>query len=116
VRWVGSSGSRIADLEYTLRLTEAGKLSPNSSVAAIGDITAVRDGLDAVKSGAFAGKVVIFPHIEGVPLTSLGELRERLPEVYAKLGPGETWTREAERELLRLQLPPKPQPGLCMCG
>jgi threonine dehydrogenase-like Zn-dependent dehydrogenase len=105
VRWVGSSGSRIADLEYTLRLTEAGKLSPNASVAAIGDITAVRDGLDAVKGGAFAGKVVIYPHIEGVPLTSLGELRERLPEVYAKLGPGETWTREAERELLRLKLP-----------
>ena len=103
-RWVGSSGSRIADLEYTLRLTEAGKLSPNSSVAALGDITAVRDGLDAVKSGAFAGKVVIFPHIEGVPLTSLRDLRERLPEVHARLGPGETWTREAERELLRLKL------------
>lgn len=105
VRWVGSSGSRIADLEYTLRLTEAGKLIPNLSVAAIGDMSSVRDGLEAVKGGRFPGKVVIFPHLEGVPLTPLSELRESLPEVYAKLGPGETWTREAERELLRRRLP-----------
>jgi threonine dehydrogenase-like Zn-dependent dehydrogenase len=105
VRWVGSSGSRIADLEYTLRATEAGHLWPNLSVAAIGDMRAVRDGLEAVKAGRFAGKVVIFPQIEGVPLTALGELRERLPQVYAKLGPGEHWTREAEQELLRQRLP-----------
>jgi len=105
VRWVGSSGSRISDLEYTLRATEAGNLWPNLSVAAIGDMRAVRDGLAAVKAGRFAGKVVIFPQIEGVPLTALGELRQRLPEVYAKLGPGQHWTREAEQELLRQRLP-----------
>jgi threonine dehydrogenase-like Zn-dependent dehydrogenase len=105
VRWVGSSGSRISDLEYTLRMTEAGKLAPNLSVAAIGDMRAVRDGLEAVKAGRFPGKVVIFPQIEGLSLTALGALRERLPQVYAKLGPGETWTGEAERELLRLRLP-----------
>jgi len=105
VRWLGSSGSRISDLEYTLRMTEAGKLSPNLSVAAIGDMRSVRDGLEAVKAGRFPGKVVIFPQIEGLPLTPLSGLRERLPEVHAELGPGETWTREAERELLRLRLP-----------
>ena len=105
VRWVGSSGSKISDLEYTLRMTESGKLSPNLSVAAIGDMRSVRDGLQAVKAGEFPGKVVIFPHIEGLPLTPLSELRERLPEVHVKLGPGETWTRQAEQELLRLKLP-----------
>jgi D-arabinose 1-dehydrogenase-like Zn-dependent alcohol dehydrogenase len=105
VRWVGGSGSRIADLEYTLRMTEQGKLSPNLSVAAIGDIQALAEGLEAVKAGRFAGKVVIFPQIAGVPLMGLGEMRERLPQVYAKLGPGPTWTREAEQELLRLRLP-----------
>jgi len=68
-------------------------------------MSSVRDGLEAVKGGRFPGKVVIFPHLEGVPLTPLSELRESLPEVYAKLGPGETWTREAERELLRRRLP-----------
>ncbi len=112
VRWVGGSGSRIADLEYTLRETEQGRLSPNLSVAAIGDIHAVADGLEAVKDGRFAGKIVIFPHVEGVALTGLGEMRERLPRVYGKLGPGQTlrqaqgrhWTREAEQELLRSHL------------
>jgi threonine dehydrogenase-like Zn-dependent dehydrogenase len=111
MRWVGSSGSRIADLEFTLRETEQGRLSPNLSVAAVGDITAVRDGLEAVKGGRFAGKVVIFPQIEGLPLTSLGGLRERLPEVYAQLGAGESWTREAEQALLRARLPRRPEGG-----
>jgi threonine dehydrogenase-like Zn-dependent dehydrogenase len=104
-RIFGSSGSSIADLEYTLRATEAGKLKTNSSVAAIGDMRALAKGIEAVRTGRFAGKVVIFPHVENVPLTSMSQLHERLPQVYAKLGPGETWTREAERELLRSRLP-----------
>ncbi|HUT74928.1 MAG TPA: alcohol dehydrogenase catalytic domain-containing protein [Armatimonadota bacterium] len=111
VRWVGSSGSRIADLEFTLRETEQGRLFPNLSVAAVGDITAVREGLEAVKGGRFAGKVVIFPNLEGLALTPLAELRERLPEVYAQLGPGESWTREAEQALLRARLPRRPEGG-----
>ena len=105
VRLFGSSGSSIADLEYTLRATEAGKLNTNSSVAAIGDMRALAEGIEAVRTGRFAGKVVIFPHVKDVPLTSMSQLRDRLPGVYAKLGAGETWTREAERELLRLRLP-----------
>jgi hypothetical protein len=36
-----------------------------------------------------------------LPLTTLHELRERLPSVYALLGEGESWTVEAEAELLR---------------
>jgi hypothetical protein len=34
----------------------------------------------------------------------LPELKQRLPSVYAKLGEGESWTAEAEVELLRLLL------------
>ena len=34
-RWVGSSGSRISDLQYTLEQTQKGALSPNHSVAAV---------------------------------------------------------------------------------
>jgi hypothetical protein len=48
--------------------------------------------------------VVVYQRITGLGLTPLAELRERLPEVYAKLGPGEVWTAEAEEALLRLQL------------
>ncbi len=100
-RFVGTSGSSIADLQHTLDLVESDKLSTNSSLAAIGGLNAFRDGLSAVKAGAFPGKTVIFPHIEDLPLTSLDELKDRLPNVYAKLQDGKFWTKEAEEELLK---------------
>ena len=55
----------------------------------------------AVQEGTVPGKVVIYPQIEGLPLTHLTELAERLPEVAAHLNPAGNWTNQAERELLR---------------
>ncbi len=100
IRYTGTSGSRIHDLEATLHMTESGQLSPNLSVAAIGGIKAARAGMDAVQDGEVPGKIVIYPQIEGLPLTSLDELNERLPGVAEKLGPGNSWTNEAEIALL----------------
>ncbi len=100
-RMTGTSGSAISDLEFTLHKTERCELSPNRSVAAVGGMTAAHEGLEAVKAGAFAGKIVIYPQIPDLPLTPLEKLRDVLPEVAAKLGPGDTWTREAETELIR---------------
>ena len=100
VRYTGTSGSRIHDLEDTLRMTESGQLSPNRSVAAIGGLEAAREGMAAVQDGQVPGKIVIYPQIEGLPLTRLDELAERLPEVAAKLGPGNAWTNAAELALL----------------
>jgi len=104
-RIYGSSGSRTRDLEDTVAMAAAGEISPNQSVAAIGGISAMWDGVAAVKGGRLSGRAVIFPQIENMPLTELPDLRERLPSVHRLLGPGETWTREAEEELLRLMLP-----------
>jgi hypothetical protein len=73
-------------------------------VAAIGSLEAVRDGMQAVMDTSFPGKVVIYPHIKELPLTSLADLKDRLPSVYAKLKNGREWTNEAEDELLRLML------------
>ena len=103
-RYVGTSGSSIADLQHTLDLVEDDRLSTNSSLAAIGGLNAFRDGLGAVKAGAFPGKTVIFPHIEDLPLLSLDDMREKLPNVFAKLEDGKFWTKEAEEELLREKL------------
>jgi len=103
-RLIGTSGSSIADLRHTLQLVEAGGLSTNASLAAIGGLGAFRDGLAAVKSGKFPGKTVIFPHIEDLPLLSVEELKTQMPNVYAKLQDGAFWTREAEDELLREKL------------
>ncbi|MGQ9731636.1 MAG: alcohol dehydrogenase catalytic domain-containing protein [Candidatus Zipacnadales bacterium] len=100
VRLTGTSGSAISDLEFTLRKTERGELSPNRSVAAIGGMKAAREGLRAVKEGTFAGKIVIYPQILELPLTPLEELGNLLPEVAEQLGPRNTWTREAEIALI----------------
>ena len=104
-RWVGSSGSRVDDLSYTLHETEEGRLPAAHSLAAIGGMNAMAEGVEAVKSGKFPGKTVIFPQIVDLPLMGLPELECELPNVYAKLEDGKFWTHEAEEELLRSKLP-----------
>jgi threonine dehydrogenase-like Zn-dependent dehydrogenase len=104
VRIFGHSASSIADLRLMLQQAESGELSPNRSVAAVGSLSAARDGLKAVKDTTFPGKVVIFPHIKEMPLTALPDLKDKLPSVYAKLKDGREWTVEAEKEFLRLML------------
>jgi hypothetical protein len=74
-------------------------------VAAVGSLSAARDGLQAVQNTVFPGKVVIFPNIREMPLTALTDLQGKLPTVFAKLRDGREWTVEAEEEFLRQMLP-----------
>ncbi len=104
VRYLGSSGSSLADMRETLARVESDELSTNASLAAIGGMEAAKVGLQAVKEGWFPGKTLIFPLIHDLPLTPLAELQEKLPTVFAKLKDGQFWTQEAEEELLRLKL------------
>jgi D-arabinose 1-dehydrogenase-like Zn-dependent alcohol dehydrogenase len=104
-RVIGHSASTIDDLRLMLSQAEAGELSPNRSVAAVGSLSAARDGLEAVQDTVFPGKIVIYPHIKELPLTSLADLKNVLPSVYAKLRNGREWTVEAEEEFLQLMLP-----------
>ncbi len=104
-RVIGHSASGMEDMLLVLNKTYAGELSPNRSVAAIGSLSAARDGLKAVKDATLAGKVVIYPNIKEMPLTALPELKEKLPTVYALLNERGEWTNEAEAEFLRLMLP-----------
>jgi D-arabinose 1-dehydrogenase-like Zn-dependent alcohol dehydrogenase len=104
VRVIGHSASTIDDLRLMLNHAESGELSPNRSVAAVGSLSAARDGMQAVLDTTFPGKVVIYPNIRDMPLTAVTDLQEKLPTVYAKLRDGREWTVEAERELLRLML------------
>ncbi len=98
-RIVGTTGSTIADMRHTRDVMESGQLSTNASVAAIGGLNAFRDGLEAVKTGRFPGKTVIFPQVEDFPLTALPDLAVSRPKVAAKLDNGQ-WTKEAEAALL----------------
>ncbi len=100
VRFVGSSGSGIEDLAQTIQMTETAELSPNRAVAGIGGMDAAWDGMEAVRDGTFSGKIVIYPQIPNLPLTTLEDLGEVLPDVVAKLGPALQWTRDAEAALI----------------
>ncbi|MEI7988792.1 MAG: alcohol dehydrogenase catalytic domain-containing protein [Chloroflexota bacterium] len=104
-RYIGHSGSTMDDFVMTLEKTESKELSPNRALAAIGSIHAAREGLQKVKEQVFPGKVVIYLNIKEMPLTSLPELKEKMPTVYAKMKDGREWTVEAEKEFLNLMLP-----------
>jgi len=104
VRVIGHSASNIEDLRLMLHQAESGRLSPNRSVAAIGSLSAARDGLQAVHDTLYPGKIVIYPNIQEMPLTALSDLKDTLPSVYARLKDGREWTVEAEEEFLRLML------------
>ena len=49
--------------------------------------------------GRFAGKIVIFPQLENLPLTDIADLAAEDPELGAALGDGSTWTTQAEAVL-----------------
>ena len=96
-QYTGTSGSAISDQELVLDKALNGSLSPALNLAAVGGIEAARDGVEAVMQGRFAGKVMIFPQVSGVPLLSLAELAEQFPEIGAALGERGEWTPEAEQ-------------------
>ncbi len=100
-QFTGTSGSSISDQASVLEKAAAGSLSPALNLAAIGGMEAARDGIEAVMEGRFAGKVLIFPQVSGVPLTGLSDLAEVAPDVAAALGDNSTWTVEAEAVLRR---------------
>ena len=103
-QYTGTSGLTIHDQQQVVDLANRGDLSPGSIVGAVGGMRAAKDGLQALVDGRYSGKVLIFPQIHDLPLMGLDELREKLPDVAAKLGPGGTWNGEVEKALFDSQL------------
>lgn len=99
-QYTGTSGLTIHDQASVMERRIAGTLSPGRSVAAIGGLETAADAIQSVMDSKYPGKVVIFPQIHNLPLTSLKELKDRLPEVAAKLGEDNIWTNEAEQALI----------------
>lgn len=100
-RLVGASGSSLSDLRFTLDKVQRGELQTRYSVAAVGGMEAAKAGLRALAERRFPGKVVIYPHLRGLPLTALTELGGIAPAVHAQLEDGAIWTRAAEIALLQ---------------
>ncbi|CAG1007715.1 L-sorbose 1-phosphate reductase [Anaerolineales bacterium] len=99
-QYTGTSGLTIDDQASVMQRRVAGTLSPGRSVAAIGGLEAAAEAIESVIESKYPGKVVIFPQIHNLPLMGLKELKERLPEVAAKLGEDLMWTNEAEVVLI----------------
>jgi threonine dehydrogenase-like Zn-dependent dehydrogenase len=106
-QYTGTSGSRIADQELVVGKTIRGELAPERAVAAVGGIDAAPEGLRALMAGRYAGKIVIFPHLRDLPLTSVDDLAARDPEFASALGEGGTWTSQAEAQLFARYLEPR---------
>ena len=99
-QYTGTSGLTIHDQASVMERRIAGTLSPGRSVAAIGGMETAADAIQSVMDSRYPGKVIIFPQIHDLPLTSLKELQDRIPEVAAKLGEDLIWTNEAEEALI----------------
>ena len=99
-QYTGTSGLTIHDQASVMERRIAGTLSPGRSVAAIGGMETAAEAIQSVSESKYPGKVVIFPQIHDLPLTSLKELRDRIPEVATKLGEDLMWTNEAEEALI----------------
>ena len=56
-------------------------------------------GAPALVEGRYAGKIVIFPQLRDLPLSSLEDLASDDPEFARALGDGGVWTSEAEAVL-----------------
>ncbi|MQY72478.1 MAG: zinc-binding dehydrogenase [Dehalococcoidia bacterium] len=99
-QFTGTSGSKIIDQENIIYQALTGKLSPIRSVAAIGGLDAAQNGIRAMIEGRFPGKIVIFPQLRDLPLISLANLKDKLPDVAPYLAPGDVWTVNAEQVLI----------------
>ena len=99
-QYTGTSGLTIQDQALVMERRLEGTLSPGRSVAAIGGFETAAEAIQSVMDSKYPGKVVIFPQIHNLPLTSLKELEQRLPEVAAKLGEDMMWNSDAEEVLI----------------
>jgi len=99
-QYTGTSGLTIRDQSMVMERRMAGTLSPGRSVAAIGGLETAAEAIQSVMDGRFPGKVIVFPQLHNLPLMGLKELKDKLPEVAAKLGENLMWTNEAEEALI----------------
>jgi threonine dehydrogenase-like Zn-dependent dehydrogenase len=98
----GHSGLGMAEYRAAYELVKGGRVDLNASVAAVGGMRAASAAIKAAEERRFAGKTIIYPQLEDLPLLSVPELAASFPEISQRLGELDLWTREAEAALLEL--------------
>ena len=96
---VGTSGSRIVDMKTMLAKVEDGTLDTNVSLWAVTGMAGVADAIDSVNNRTSAGKIMVYPTLPDLGLTTLEDLADALPSVGAAMSDGR-WTKAAEAALL----------------
>ncbi len=99
--FIGTSGSTLDDMKRMLEKVESSRLDTNLSVAAVSGLAGATDGIRAVENRSIAGKIVVYPACKDLPLVTLDEMNEKMPQVGECLNDG-LWTKEAEEKLLEL--------------
>jgi hypothetical protein len=95
----GTSGSTLWDMKLVLQKVAAGKLNTDVSVDAVSGMVGATDGLKAVENRTLSGKIIIYPALVDMPMTTLHDMSSSRPDVAAKLEQG-IWTKKAEDQLL----------------
>lgn len=98
---IGTSGSSLADQARVLEKATVGQIAPARIVSAVGALDAAKDAVHAVNERRYSGKIVLYPALAGLPLTSIVALGERFPAVRRSLGANGSWTKAAEEALFR---------------
>ena len=104
VRFIGHSGSALDDQIAVVDRCLASQLDTNLSVAAIGGLMEIQDGIRAMKDSLFPGKIVIYPQFLDLPLTGLTDLAKFCRKSPSELGENDTWNAAAEAALFESQL------------
>lgn len=104
IRFIGHSGSGLDDQKAVMQRTIQKQLKPQLSVAAIGGLNQIADGIRAMKEWVYPGKIVIYPHVEDFSLTALHEFAEKDPALYRLIEKENCWTQEAEEYFLNKEL------------
>ena len=97
--FVGTSGSKIDDMKAVLRKVESGRLDTNISLDMVTGFAGFADAMAAIEARTSSGKIMVYPSLPNLGLTSLAQLQDRVPAAAAALDGGR-WTRAAEEALL----------------
>lgn len=73
----GTSGLGIKHLKMAYHLARNGGIEIKSSIAAVGGMYAAADAVRAAEERLFPGKIIIYPHLPDLPLTSFEDLLEK---------------------------------------
>ncbi len=104
VRFMGHSGSGLDDQKAVVQRTVNKQLKPELSVAAIGGVNQIADGIRAMQNWVYPGKIVIYPQVTDFPITGLDEFAEKNQEVFKIIQKEKCWTQEAEEIFLSKEL------------